>query len=85
MEEELKQTIKQAQESEKYQCSQCTEENDGCRECALYEQKKSIQFRIERNHYRKVLERIRDWALTSKASSNILRGFARKALEDASN
>jgi hypothetical protein len=29
----------------------------------------------------KVLERIRDWELTSKASSNILRGFARKALD----
>jgi hypothetical protein len=33
-------------------------------------------------HYRKVLERIRDWAMTSAGSCNILRGFARKALED---
>ena len=33
-------------------------------------------------HYRKVLERIRDWELTSKASSDILRGFARKAIQD---
>ena len=35
-------------------------------------------------HYRKVLERIRDWEFTSKGSCNILRGFARKALEDTS-
>ena len=33
-------------------------------------------------HYKKVLERIRDWERTSKGSCNILRGFARKALED---
>lgn len=33
-------------------------------------------------HYRKVLERIRDWERTSAGSCNILRGFARKALED---
>ena len=36
-------------------------------------------------HYRKVLQRIRDWELTSKASSDILRGFARRALEEADN
>ena len=33
-------------------------------------------------HYRKVLERIRDWALTSAASSDILRGFARRVIEE---
>lgn len=33
--------------------------------------------------YRKTLERIRDWELTSKGSCDILRGFARKCLEDA--
>jgi hypothetical protein len=37
------------------------------------------------SHYRKVLERIRDWELTSAGSCNILRGFARKALEDVDN
>jgi hypothetical protein len=36
----------------------------------------------ELNHYRKVLERIRGWDYTSKGSCDILRGFARKALED---
>ena len=36
----------------------------------------------ELKHYKKVLERIRDWEFTSKGSCNILRGFARKALED---
>ena len=36
-------------------------------------------------HYKKVLERIRDWERTSKGSCNILRGFARKALEDVEN
>ncbi len=39
----------------------------------------------ELEHYKKVLKRIRDWELTSKGSCNILRGFARKALEDAPN
>jgi len=33
-------------------------------------------------HYRKVLERIRDWARTSAGSCDILRGFARRALEE---
>ena len=33
-------------------------------------------------HYRKVLERIRGWALTSAGSCDILRGFARRAIEE---
>jgi len=37
----------------------------------------------ELEHYKKVLERIRDWARTSAGSCDILRGFARRALEDA--
>jgi hypothetical protein len=33
--------------------------------------------------YRKVLERLRDWAYTSKGSCDVMRGLARKALQEA--
>jgi hypothetical protein len=37
----------------------------------------------ELQHYKKVLERIRDWSRTSAGSCDILRGFARRGLEEA--
>jgi hypothetical protein len=38
----------------------------------------------ELEHYKKVLERIRDWTY-GKTCCDILKGFARKALKDASS
>jgi len=54
MNQKIESELKNALENETHQCDNCSD-NSGCKECALWEQKKAIRFRIERNYYRRLL------------------------------